>query len=482
MQDGRLNSLNQELEKLLKKKINLLEHPTFSLKTFLFEQQLSFVTDPNPFKTAVCSRRAGKTIACAADLISTAITQPETICLYVTLSHSTAKKIMWPELLKIKTQFNLKAITNETALSLKFENGSIIYLSGAHTKAEIEKFRGLRLKKVYIDEAQSFKSYLEQLMDEILAPALMDMAGHMYLIGTPGPIPDGYFHDCSVKSSAWSHHTWTFWDNPFIRQKYGTDHQEVFTRELQRRGVDAGHPSMQREWFGKWVLDSESLLLHYSQERNHFDHLPPKTWNYIMGIDLGFIDADAVAVLAWSESCAETYLVEEKVIQKEDITALVRTIKDLEMNYPIAKMVIDEGGLGKKIAEEIRRRHHIPLLQAEKSRKFENLALLNDALRRSHFKAKKDSRFAQDCFKLEIDRDKTTPDKIKIKDTFHSDIVDAVLYAARESPAFTWRPPEIKPKIGTLEWARAEEKDMFTQALERAEAEQEVPEDIFEWS
>lgn len=353
---------------------------------------------------------------------------------------------------------------------MKFPNGSIIYLSGAKDKSEIEKFRGLPIKKCYIDECQSFRSHIQELIDDILAPALMDYAGSLCLIGTPGPIPTGFFHACSVESDQWTKHAWTFFDNPFIEEKSGLTHRQLLDRELQRRGVTTDDPSIQREFFGRWVLDSESLLLHYSEEKNHYDKLPRANWNYLMGIDLGFVDADAIAVLAWAETEPATYLVHEVVKQKQGLTELVQSIQALLGQYQISKMVIDEGGLGKKIAEELRRRHHLPVQPADKVRKMENISFLNDALRTGRFKAKKTSQFAQDSFLLEIDRDKTTPDKIKVKDSFHSDIIDAVLYPFKESPAYTYQAPIPKPKQGTPEWAKAQVTEMEEKAMEHFEA------------
>ena len=468
---------------LLEEQLYRLEHPKFRLETFLFGKQYEFVADSSPFKTAVCSRRSGKTIACAADLIDSAVQNPETIQLYVTLSRNNAKKIIWPEIQKINETYRLHGKPDNTELSLKFPNKSIIYLSGANDKSEIEKFRGLPLKKAYIDECQSFRSHIGDLIDDVLSPALMDYAGSLCLIGTPGPIPAGYFHDCAVTSSTWAHHSWTFWDNPFIATKSGMSHQQLLDRELKRRGVSTSDPSIQREWFGRWVLDSESLLLHYDASKNHYENLPQAQWNYIMGIDLGFNDADALAVLAWSETEPETYLVHELVTRKQALSELCSQMESLQRIYHCSKLLIDEGGLGKKLAEEIRRRFHIPVQAADKARKMENMAFLNDALRSSRFKAKKDSRFAQDSFLVEIDRDKTTPDKIKVKDTFHSDIVDAVLYAFKASPAYTFQVPIPKPKAGSPEWLKEQTDDMFNQALEAAESVHQSKEDEFgfEW-
>lgn len=447
----------------------------FKLDKFLFDKQLHFVDDPRPFKIAVCSRRSGKTVACAAHLIDVATTNDEVVCLYITLSRNNAKKLIWKELDKINRLYKLGGVPDNTELSLSFPNGSTIYLSGAKDKSEIEKFRGLALKIVYIDECQSFKSYIEDLVDDILSPALMDYAGTLCLIGTPGPIPSGYFHHCAEVSDAWAKHGWTFFENPFIVEKAKMSHQVLLERELKRRGVKTEDPSIQREYFGRWVLDSDSLWIHYDKELNHFIELKHRTkYNYIMGIDLGYVDADAIAVIAWSEDDPCTYLVEEVVMARQGLTELVDQIRSLQTKYDVGKMVIDEGGLGKKLAEEMRRRHGIPVQPADKARKMENVAFLNDSLRTGRFKAKSGSHFAQDSYLVEVDRSKSTPDRIKLSDKYHSDIIDAVLYAFRESPAFTYQAPKKGPKPGTKEWAEQLESGMWDSAMDHFEKQDEL--------
>lgn len=450
------------------------ETSKFDVKNFLFDKQLAFKEDPAPFKTAVCSRRSGKTIACAADLIDTAINSPNVVCVYITLSRKTAKKIIWKELKEINRNYKLGAKEDSTDLSMTFPNSSVIYVSGAKDATEIEKFRGLPIKLCYIDESQSFRAYIQTLIDDIVAPALMDYAGKLCLIGTPGPVPAGYFYDCAIKDNVWSKHAWTFFDNPFIATKSKTSHQALLTRELERKGVTVNDPSVQREWFGKWVMDSDSLLLKYNAAVNHYDNLPTEKMNYVMGIDLGFVDADAIAVLGWHDKSKNVYLIEESVMNKQGLTELVAEIERLRKKYDIAKLMIDEGGLGKKLAEEMRRRYHIPVQPAEKQRKMENIAFLNDALRTGRFLAQKNSRFAQDSYLVEVDRDKSTPDRIKVKDNYHSDIIDAVLYAFKESPAFVYQAPEPKLAKGTKEWFSKEEEDMFQMSYEKAIEEQDA--------
>ena len=456
---------NKSIAKALSKRKKT--EKSFSVDEFLFKEQLDFIKDPAPTKVAMCSRRSGKTIACAADLMNTALQESGVVCLYITLSRNNAKKIIWRELKKINRDYNLGAVENLSELSLTLPNNSIIYLSGAKDTNEIEKFRGLALKLVYIDEAQSFREYIRELINDVLSPALMDYAGTLVLIGTPPPIPTGYFCQAFQSTAGWSKHHWTFWNNPYILKKSKLTHKQMLDRELVRRGVTADDPSIQREWFGKIVLDSDSLLVRYDKDKNHFEELPKdRKWDYILGVDLGFDDADALAVLAWNEKDPTTYLVEEIVIPQQGITELVKQIEDLRTRYDISKMVIDQGGLGKKIAEELRRRHSIPVEAAEKTRKMENVALMNDALRTGRLKAKKDSKFAQDSYLVEIDKDKSGPDRIKVSDKYHSDIIDAVLYAFKLSPAYSYQSPKVKAPVGSQEYYSELETELFEQAVD----------------
>lgn len=439
----------------------------FNITSFLFDRQLAFVEDPAPFKVAVCSRRAGKTVACAAHLIHTSINNPGVLCLYITLSSKNAKRIIWKDLKKINRDFNLGGVTNEVELTVTFQNGSVVYIAGANDRAAIEDFRGLPIKLCYIDECQSFPDYIEDLIDDVIGPGLIDYAGSLCLIGTPGPVPTGYFHSCAVVNEIWSKHSWTFWDNPHIPKMSGMTHQALFDRELRRRGTTPEHPSMQREWFGKWVLDSDSLLVKYDAVKNNFDTLDPKRiYHYIMGIDVGFNDADAICILAYSDHEATTYLVDELITTKQGVEELANQIKELDKKYKVTKMVMDMGALGKKIGEEIIRRYHIPVEAADKTRKFENIEIMNDALRAGRLRAKPTSRFAKDSYLVEVDRSKTKPDKLVVSDRYHSDIIDSVLYAFKNSPAFAYTKPKEKPKPGTKEYHDQEVDDMWNRELQ----------------
>lgn len=467
------SSLEERLAKL--EKVKASSEPSvpksFNLADHLFSQQLAFVLDPEPFKVGLCSRRAGKSTACAADLVYTALTTAQCTALYITGARTDAKKIVWSEVKRFNDQHGFRGVANESELAMSFPNGSVVRLAGAKDDASVEKIRGQMppVKKAYIDEAQAIRdSLLRKLIDDVLEPALLDYNGTLVMIGTPPPVPAGYFVDSS-RSKQWSNHKWTFFDNPFIPLKSGQTHQAALDRVLKRRGVGIDDPSIRREFFGELALDTNSLVYQYNPSINHFETLPQQKYTYILGVDLGFNDADALAVLAWSDAEKVTYLVEDIVTKEQGITELVEQIEKVRKKYEISKIVMDTGGLGKKISEEIIRRYKIPIQPAEKSRKFEYIELFNGAMRTGQFKARKDSTFALDSMKVEWDRDKTRPDRKAISDRFHSDVCEAALYAWRESYSFTHTPPKPELKYGTKAWSDAEAERMEAEAQEHFE-------------
>lgn len=451
-----------DIEAALEYAVKINQTNRFDLRRFLFKEQLAFVTDPARFATAVCSVRSGKTTSCAADMINTCLTMPGTTSLYITLARSSAKRIVWPDLQKIIRDFKIEADCNQAELSISFENGSKIYCSGANTEAETEKLRGLsNVALAYIDESQAFRTHIKELVEDVIVKRLYDTNGRCRLIGTPGPIPTGYFYDCS-KSPQWSHHAWTLHANPFIAKKSGMSVDQLIQQDMDRKGVTIDDPSIQRECFGRWVLDTNALLLEYSLDKNHFDSLPEGTYNYILGIDIGFDDADSLSVLAYSDQSPVTYLIEEIVTPNQLIGTLAQQIKDLDAKYKFRQIIADTGGLGKKIVETLIYQYSLLIDPADKMGKIADYNLLNNALRTGNFRAKKDTKFAQDCNILKRDRDKSTPDRTIVDG--HSDAVDSVLYAFAFSPAYDYVPPKFKVLPGTEEYIK-EQEDLHKQAL-----------------
>lgn len=442
-----------------------------------FPKQNAFIEDSSRFIAAQCSRRAGKTNGLALRFFKTLQKYPKSQCLYVSLTQDSAKDILWPILQEINDKYKIGCTFTESRLQMKHPNGAILRLMGADLSNFIKRLKGRKYPGVAIDEAQDFGPHLQSLVDDVLTPSISDYEdGWLGITGTPGPVPHGYFFDITQgEKFGYSTHRWTLIDNPYM------PNPSAFIEELKKkRQWDDKHPTLLREWCNHWVLDVESLWIRYNETTNHFTQLPQGHYNYALGIDIGYNDADALAVLAWSDNSPTTYLIEENINRKQGLSELVEQIQKLEKRYKFSKMVIDEGGLGKKLAEEMRRRYGIPVHPADKVRKQENVELLNDALRLGKFKAKSGSQFAQDSYRVQIDWDKSTPNKIVVKKKPHSDIIDAVLYAFKESPAWGYAPEPKQPKYGSKEWADNQQDEMWEAEVKKAEEEAELQKQLHE--
>lgn len=452
-------AIKRELAKRAKAAKEAAETPKFSIEAFCFDKQVQFIRDPARFKTAVCSRRSGKTVSCAADLHDTT-ERFEGDVAYITVNRTSAKRIIWRDLVKINSDYKLGGKLDNTDLTITKPNGNIIYVTGAKDASDAEKLRGQKFRKVYVDECQSFRAYIQDLVEDIVEPALTDYNGSLILIGTPGPVPAGYFYDAS-HNPAWSHHRWTMVDNPHILRQSGRNPIDIIRELAERRGLSTSSPGILREYFGQWVKDVDSLVFTFNPLVNVTGSAPSlPDMTYIFGIDIGWKDSDAIAVLGYHAKSKNVYLVEELVTAKQDITSLVGQIKRLEAKYKPVRMVMDAGALGKKIQEEIRHRHGLHIEAAEKQRKHEFIKLLNDDLRTGKLLARPNSRFEEDCSLLQWDW--TDPAKPVVDDRYHSDICDAVLYGWRECKHYFYEPEPAKAPRNM---------DAYMQELEQREAE-----------
>jgi hypothetical protein len=189
----------------------------------MFPAQRAFFEDMAKRKAALCSRRAGKTFGVACWLYEGGRDCPKGLSVYICLSRNNARLILWATLIAINDKYNLNLWfrTMDNQLIVQLPNGHKIWLAGCKDSAEVEKFRGTKIRRAAIDEAASFGEYLRGLVFDVLDPALLDYDGEICLIGTPGVIPAGLFYEITTgrgygqdAASKWATHSWTELDNP----------------------------------------------------------------------------------------------------------------------------------------------------------------------------------------------------------------------------------------------------------------------------
>ncbi len=486
MKPVRTDLLVKELRKRASEVQAAETRPKFELDKYFFKKQNNFFRGTAArYKVAVCSRRAGKTVGIVGDAIDLCLSEPKVRVLYVTLTRENCIEIIWPDLMETLEKYQVNCKINKQRLTVTFANGSYFSCAGAKDKREIGKFRGRKLRRIYIDEAQNFPSYLQDMIEQDLMPTLRDLRGEMIVTGTPGPLKRGFFYGIST-GGLWESHNWTAFENPHLHDPAnGKDYEKTLEEERRVRGIDKSEPGYVRETYGIWTEDTDSLVFKFNREKNIATTTPKLSdMTYIFGMDIGSLDSDAIAVLGYDNNSRNVYLVEEYVTpknHKSDVTEFANQIKLLADKYNPVKYMLDSGGLGLKVADEIRNRHSIPVETADKHRKFEFIALLNDDLRTGKLKAIPGTRFEEDCYLVQWDRSNEDPTKLVISKNFHSDITDAVLYAWRECKHYFWEAPQKKLNVHTNEYMLAlEERE--AEAMERKKNADFEHTDVQDWA
>ena len=141
-------------------------------------------------------RRFGKTTLCLNHLIKMAMTSKNHAprFAYIAPTYSQAKKIAW-DYLKFYTEKIPQTRWNESELRCDLINGSRISLLSSENPDSI---RGIYLDACVIDEAANVS---QNLIDEVIIPALSDRRGKLFLVSTPNGM-NNLFYEYFQKAQA----------------------------------------------------------------------------------------------------------------------------------------------------------------------------------------------------------------------------------------------------------------------------------------
>lgn len=128
----------------------------------------------------VCHRRAGKTVACVADLVDAALRcdRQNGRFAYIAPFYTQAKDVAWTYVKQMSAPIPGVAI-NESELRADYPNGSRVRLYGADNA---DRMRGLYFDGVVLDEPADMRP---SVWGEVVRPTLSDRQGWAAFIGTP---------------------------------------------------------------------------------------------------------------------------------------------------------------------------------------------------------------------------------------------------------------------------------------------------------
>jgi hypothetical protein len=448
--------------------------------------QAAAASDRARFRAVLACRRTGKSYWAGSELVYKAITTPMSQCLYVTLTKGSGRGILWSFLKQMNQQLGLDAHFHNTNLTAVYPGGGQIDILGAENRGEIDKIRGRGYDLVIIDECKSFPpSVLEELMEEVIGPALIDRQGRFVLIGTPGAILSGPFYEITDKfigqtsrlwakravhkgKFKWSVHKWGL-------KEAALDivYPEAMAMKESNDWPD-DHPVWQREYLGKWVASDDALVYKYEKygdgrntwtkdpnSDNAFGLPSGHKWRFLLGLDLGFEDDFALEVAAYSDTHPNLYQVYDF---KANHLILPEIAREIEVAIGIFGefeiMIGDQGGLGKTLLATLAEQYGLSVIPAEKREKLDHIELLNSDLVSGRCKILEDSLLAEEMRVLQFDST-----GVREHPGCANHACDAFLYLWRWAYHHFHGKKAEEPEKGTPEWNKAEDKRQFDRAV-----------------
>ena len=416
----------------------------------LLPEQRAAIEDPSLRKAWFCTRRSGKSWGIGNYLFLTALAFPASSCLYTGLTKDTARRVMCKDILRVQNaHFRIGAQWKESKNRWELPNGSHIYLQGADANQyEWRKVVGQKYRLAVCDEASKYRQDLRAAIYGELLPAMGDDAGTVVLSGVPSNVTQGLFFDITGPEKAfngtkqrepgWSTHSWSWRQNTFRLANLQRMHDEL----VEANPAIVETPLYRQEWLGQWVIDTSALVYRFAENRNTAASLPrnPKEYTYILGLDLGYSDPTAFAVVAYHEHDPTLYVVEAFKRSWLNISDVAAIVRELWAKYPFSSMVADASQL--QGVEEMRQRKQLPLESAEKAGKRGVIEVMNSDLLTGRIKllpAANDGTEERDVSKewgaLIWDEKKLagSPPRWEEDPRFPNHLADAILYAWRKA-------------------------------------------------
>lgn len=432
-------------------------------------KQAKFVGDRSRRKAALCSRRAGKSFGLLVWFIVGALTDPGGLSVFIARTKGDARRILEPAVVELRqrTGMVLPFFERDGQLMLGLPGRHSLWLAGCKDQSEVGKFRGAGkgYKRAAVDEAQEFADdVLRRLILGALEPALLDKHGDLCVTGTPGPVPAGLFYELTTGEGGtqWPTHHWTIHDNPYIE-----DSEQEVADYLKRYGLKADAPIAVREWQGRWVHDPEALVYPYSGDLNACgpEDIPTEGAVWCLGVDLGSSSATAFVLGCIVPGGAHVYI--KSAAKHEDWipSRIAAEVERYRRDTPGLRVVVDEGGLGRGYAQEMRERYGIPCEAAEKKKKRGFQEIVGGELRSATIKIE-----AWACRELldEMSILQWLPDRSEEdSERFANHACDAMLYCVRALRGH-YNPEREPPKPGSQEWWAAQRERERKAARDRS--------------
>jgi len=329
----------------------------------------------------------------------------------------------------------------------RFPAGSSLTFGYLDTEAHKYRYQSAAFQFVGFDELTQFlRSWYLYLFSRLRRLTGSDVPIRMRAATNPGGIGHRWVKERFVDEKTAK--------APFVAAKL-EDNPSLDIDEYEKalNKLDAATRSQLRD--GVWVQDGSGLVYHAFHRglvvpRPKID--PAKPWRHILSWDFGNVDDCAWGVLGWEKHCRTVYLLESDKATDMIPTECAEKTDELGERYSFDRIVGDVGGLGKGYAEEMRRRHGIPIEPAEKVNKLGYIKLMNGAMERREWlmcEGEGNEKCAVEMEELPF----ADENKLKEMPGLPNHLCDMNLYGWRTATAWGEEDaPPPKPQKGTPEY------------------------------
>lgn len=218
------------------------------------DQFIPFHKRTKRWSVLVCHRRAGKTVACIADLVDACLRcqKKEPRFAYIAPFYTQAKDIAWTYLKRFV--LNIPGATaNESELRVDLPNGGRIRLYGAENA---DRLRGLYLDGLVLDE---YADMAPSVWGEVLRPTLTDRQGWCVFIGTPKGRNSFYnVWEAAGGDPSWFRCMMRASDTGLVPQSELDDLRKLLTPEQYEQEMQCSfEAAILGAYYGKEVTDAE---------------------------------------------------------------------------------------------------------------------------------------------------------------------------------------------------------------------------------
>ena len=388
-----------------------------------------------------------------------------------------AVEFYWEKLKYFNNLFNLNWKFDSQNHRI-FSERTVLIFYGLKDLAQANYPFGFPLKFIFIDEPQTIdQKILKHTVEEAAITRTADYTPHskIYMMANPAMVPASYLTTLFKNPECHVIHT-TMHDNPMFHSKQWKEASTMRdgkiiknesidkfierTCKLLQISVERSktYPPTARQIWGRDIVDKERIVFFPTKDNlyEQLPNLPIGDWEIIMGIDIGYEDANAIVISYYNEHLGKCYVEYENSYKKQDVQSLATIVKRLQRKYDIHTITMDQAGAGaKNIAAEMESRYDIyGIVPAKKQDKKSYISILqaeinsrNILFKKSNLmNAKKHNIYPsiyEELPRIIWDENHKNFDR---KKGYHSDRIDALIYSYRfiQHHFKKWKPPVPK--------------------------------------